>query len=703
MGDEELIDLDDVSFWVLPTCIVCLVSALILVTITFEFIHEEIIEKCPKEMKPMIDSLFGEMTILGFLSLVTFMFSSAGILTQISTLVFGEGEEESKRLQELLENIHFLIFFVMILFICLVLLLLRMGTKVVNEWHVMNGDVQNRSTLQRMREEYLNHEPKHNWWNFTRIGGEYHERFFMFLSLRKEFILARSSTPPFAPADKAKQLPEDFDYAEYLTIHLGIFLAHIIHLPPITWAALGILVLFFYVVALVIHSNPIAMCLLWLLFGVILLVLVMVVDSKCHTILSYLLNPADFPNPTLLARTTSGKPQKYQPLSLQDDTDEEEAMSKRTELSPLSASGPPSPSPPPLPAWTSVGITKTSFLTRWREPMNRVANRQLSLFWFDHMGPEVNMYLLRLHLLLCSIYISLLVTIFIPLVITELGIIAGVVYTGISGFLLWYEFTYILTNLIAKMSMIGCHGILRSNNTITDVMRKQKISRAIRAVMLVSLLSHDVMTAAKSPRKASTPHGQGKEQPHFQFSDSDNKFGNVRDTKSEAERRELTERGLAGMSDKEKDEILAVFDMYDHDGSGELDMSELGFVMQSLGIVEAHDEVALTQMFADLDEDNSGAVDRDEFLRWIARHKADSNPDPREMARKVFDIFDRDKSGCIMVSELITSLRGLKHGLSDDDLVQIALEMDEDGSGTITLEEFEAVVCPELENFNQHH
>ena len=44
------------------------------------------------------------------------------------------------------------------------------------------------------------------------------------------------------------------------------------------------------------------------------------------------------------------------------------------------------------------------------------------------------------------------------------------------------------------------------------------------------------------------------------------------------------------------------------------------------------------------------------------------------------------------MSELVDGLRGLKHGLTTDDIVALANELDENGDGEISLHEFEVII-----------
>jgi len=61
-------------------------------------------------MLPIIESLFAEMTILGFLSVITFVCTKVGVLEMISLSAFGDGdgdehehEENKEKLTEIFE------------------------------------------------------------------------------------------------------------------------------------------------------------------------------------------------------------------------------------------------------------------------------------------------------------------------------------------------------------------------------------------------------------------------------------------------------------------------------------------------------------------------------------------------------------------------------------------------------------------------
>jgi calmodulin len=112
--------------------------------------------------------------------------------------------------------------------------------------------------------------------------------------------------------------------------------------------------------------------------------------------------------------------------------------------------------------------------------------------------------------------------------------------------------------------------------------------------------------------------------------------------------------------------------------------------MTSLGFnLSESDKV---KMFATLDADNNGSVSRDEFIEWYANNNRGKETNMREMAHELFTVFDKDGSGSIDISELIECMQGLNHGLSYEDVVQLAKELDENGDGQISMSEFEAII-----------
>lgn len=86
-------------------------------------------------------------------------------------------------------------------------------------------------------------------------------------------------------------------------------------------------------------------------------------------------------------------------------------------------------------------------------------------------------------------------------------------------------------------------------------------------------------------------------------------------------------------------EIKQAFDIFDGDGSGIIDPAELKQAFIDLGFVGNNKFVY--QILAELDEDGSGGIEFDEFLK-LATAKA-SEKDSRQEINKVFNAFDKNR------------------------------------------------------------
>ena len=203
------------------------------------------------------------MTVLGFLSVVTFCITQAGWFTVLSEALFGEENE----LLEIFEFVHFTIFFIMISFVLQVLVLVAAAMETEQEWVDMDQTARDNENKndddehQRTRDEALSHncEPR------TRPFGDFigllpcfrnrtaqrKEDFLLFQALRDEFLLERSPHYPFHPAPDDNRVVDDFNFGRYLGINQGSLLAHVVEVSIITWTFFGFLTIlyFFYVIA----------------------------------------------------------------------------------------------------------------------------------------------------------------------------------------------------------------------------------------------------------------------------------------------------------------------------------------------------------------------------------------------------------------------------------------------------------------------
>ena len=90
-----------------------------------------------------------------------------------------------------------------------------------------------------------------------------------------------------------------------------------------------------------------------------------------------------------------------------------------------------------------------------------------------------------------------------------------------------------------------------------------------------------------------------------------------------------------------------------------------------------------------MDVDGDGTVSRQEFLHWHACNAGESSDENIvEAAENIFKMFDDDGSGSITYEEFKEGLVKFHIELSDEDLQILVRELDSDQSGSIELEEF---------------
>ena len=112
-GDKDTACSDQLGAYLL------IIVTLIAATIVFESLREYMQERTaglPSRL--IVDAIFSELTVLGFLGLLTFLVKKAGT-AHLSRAIYGDTpySENSKRFSEDLEDVHMIIFIVMLFFV----------------------------------------------------------------------------------------------------------------------------------------------------------------------------------------------------------------------------------------------------------------------------------------------------------------------------------------------------------------------------------------------------------------------------------------------------------------------------------------------------------------------------------------------------------------------------------------------------------
>ena len=96
------------------------------------------------------------------------------------------------------------------------------------------------------------------------------------------------------------------------------------------------------------------------------------------------------------------------------------------------------------------------------------------------------------------------------------------------------------------------------------------------------------------------------------------------------------------------------------------------------------DEIAA--LYAEMDVDGNGKVDRDEFVLFATQRLSESNW--REQIMDLFMQLDRDGNGYITTEEFKQMFKQMGEKFGEDEIEDLIREADQDGDGQINYKEF---------------
>ncbi|XP_005109619.1 calmodulin [Aplysia californica] len=142
------------------------------------------------------------------------------------------------------------------------------------------------------------------------------------------------------------------------------------------------------------------------------------------------------------------------------------------------------------------------------------------------------------------------------------------------------------------------------------------------------------------------------------------------------------------ISEEEKKEIKEAFAILDDDGDGKLSLDEMKTLLQSQFMVFTDTQVE--DAVRELDEDGSGSIEYDEFERYVIANNL-SKPTAEEFGSEMkdaFEMFDTDNDGYIDAGEFKTFMQTLGDKMTDDEVMEMMKEADQNGDGKIDYQEF---------------
>lgn len=95
-------------------------------------------------------------------------------------------------------------------------------------------------------------------------------------------------------------------------------------------------------------------------------------------------------------------------------------------------------------------------------------------------------------------------------------------------------------------------------------------------------------------------------------------------------------------------------------------------------------------MIADMDADGSGALDFEEFFTLMVAKPDTANS--KANIRKLFDLFDDDRTDCISLDNLRRVANELNENADDQELTEMVRRADDNGDMSVSFEEFYHIV-----------
>ena len=138
------------------------------------------------------------------------------------------------------------------------------------------------------------------------------------------------------------------------------------------------------------------------------------------------------------------------------------------------------------------------------------------------------------------------------------------------------------------------------------------------------------------------------------------------------------------LSAQQISELKEAFQLFDRDGDGTISTDELGIVLRSIG--QNQSDAAIKEMIEEVDDDNNGYCEYDEFLLLMSKKINEGQMDEEMM--EAFKTFDEAGKGYINLNDLKRVLKQYNENLSDEEVTILFHETDADKDNKINFKDF---------------
>lgn len=612
---------------------ISMILFLILLTIGFEKIKHGLEHGRSQSEKLVVNALFGEVTVLGFIALVTFFMIKSGMFEYVSMLVY----HDDMHMLHLFEDVHFGLFFTMMLYLALVIWVLVVQAATRAKWVELEEQTRKflreagigassksgkdgpavpvakkevhvkPPTLPMPKDEYL--EWRYNGGGRIPVGfdGVMHREddtdmevgeglasrpesaeLHQYMLLRARFLWGFSN----GEGRKNSSVDQNFDFGRYLDNSLAETLTQIVVVHEVTWVAIAGFMVLAYVlfakagdvgscVVLAVMGIGLACAMTWLLF----------ITRKIQTQLS----PPTTSSVRQVLTAHRGATPPYELLT------PVKGLSKHEQLFPMGAGGP-------------------AFLQHF----------------------------LRTTLLLAAIYMVGLTVVFMPIMFES-----GVQFLLPIALLCVFVTMALVRPILPRLTLITSVALLKRTKMVDQTLREIKLESSIKTIKILAALQSQL-------RRLKKMQGRERGQPP--------KVQNI--------------------DPKQKADLYEAFKLFDEDNSGSIDSKELFNLLRDLG--QNVQQAEAERLILEMDTGDDGQVSFEEFCAVMA----DDDDAPVEnaalVAHEMFKMLDKDNSGEITLREFREFLSQLPIDLTEDEVDSMLNDIfGNDDDAAINQHEFE--------------
>ncbi|GMF23394.1 unnamed protein product [Phytophthora lilii] len=726
------------------------ISTLVAISILFEISTEQLREHTDELNMPFVNTVFGELTTLGFIGLLLFVVTKIEVLPWLSRSVLGGSAE----LQEIIEKLHMALFLFIVIFLVLCLGLLRLGMHVQHEWREFE---RSSADIPSVLSEYaLASEPPKSWlerlsWHRTSAARKA-EREVVYLALRRRFMDYRSNHPD---EETARQLAKEFQlqgddsrfpFNEYLSIISGEVMGRLIQIDMATWLALDLVLV--VLLGLCWHAGPRGEVVILLLSGFSLIALNDFVYRRVNAMRSLLTPPRLQKDAKGLRCKSAWRAQHgLPPLTEADHT----LSNEKTWL--LSDSEEVGRDYDDSHGWTPPYVEMLPNGGRnLSEKELKVHQRGLiGAGWGN--GVVLALFSTRLVFLLTALHLStfllretyqiselfgdhpafaallcfsyLIPSIAVPFMSTRIardGLLAfNVEHMKVSRVivqvtrLLRARQTLRTLRFVAEMKIHLRENVRRNSQQLKlNIEMMPEVPMPAPSRRRSSVMPIDASATFKAARRRSSTHldptvtagvlrSIQKVPPPLKLSPKASATVDPPLSPLAAYLTPREKRGDAYRREMERREIHTIFCLFDVDGSGSVSRDEMASLL--LAITHDLDDMQLNRLMTDLvaeelesDDENLGKagamvegpqeITFEAFYKWCNARIQESRHSKEELVEEIFRMVDADGSGTISVDEFVSIFKTLGQALDHDDVRELVYQMDRNGDGKIDLEEF---------------